>query len=280
MSFSVDRGVTLLVGENGAGKSTLVSILEGLSRPTSGNLYLNSINPARDARKVMMETAFIPENPIFFPSVNTVSEYFHWYSRFRGISMENIKDMAQVFGIENSFRKNLRMLSQGERQIVQLVAALSSNVENYVLDEPNASLDVGRREALSDLISWMSKNEGSNFLVTSHIIDELLPISDYVITMERGSIISKSHTDELIKNGRKAVYLYGINPNLLIQDLKENGFEPQVVGKIVFVECTDLGKLIGSISKKSLETLGSARTHLALLESNKLENKRLDRIFR
>lgn len=222
ITISVNHGISLLIGHNGAGKSTLVSIIEGLTLPTSGSLLINNFDCVKQNFDVISAGTFIPERPAIFGSGN-VHEFFYWYSKFKGTTSEEIMDMASRFNANHLLNFSFRSLSMGEAEAIQLIAALSTNAEFYILDEPNSNLDVSRRIILADTIREINKRRNSDFLVTSHIVDELLPVTNNIISMSRGEIGSVKKTDEVLEQGFEFMKVYTRNPDAVIRQLEISG---------------------------------------------------------
>lgn len=214
----IPKGINLLIGGNGAGKSTLVSIMEGLVSPSRGNILINGLNCTQQSFDVLKHGTFIPERPVVFNS-GKVAEFLYWYSKFKGVTSEDIMDMVGLFRADNLLDKEFGRLSMGESELIQIIAALSVDSDFYILDEPNSNLDISRRIVLAEKISEINRKNGSDFLVTSHIIDELLPLAHNLIFLKRGEFKNIETVEDIVKYRREEVIIYTSDPGMVKNEL-------------------------------------------------------------
>lgn len=261
ITTSIVPGVSLLVGDNGAGKSTLVSIIEGLTLPTSGTVRIDGFDCVKQNFEVLSAGTFIPEKPAVFGS-GKVHEFFYWYSKFKGTTSEEIMDMVNRFSANHLLDISFRSLSMGETEVIQLIAALSTNAEFFVLDEPNSNLDVSRRIILAEIIDEINKKRHSDFLVTSHIIDELLPVTNSIISIRGGEIKGVRRTDEILEQGLEMVRIYTRNPDLILSELEitdRSSVSMVREGFIVTIRGKHVRRLLRELSGPALESVTSVR---------------------
>lgn len=177
--FTIQTGVSGLVGSNGAGKTTLLGILAGLMRPQTGSVIVDG-EPAEAAR-LMGRIALIPETPRFEPWL-TVEQFLEGLADTR-----ELKDYALPPRVAEIARRRLTELSLGQKRQVEFAAALLGSPRVILLDEPTNGLDpvavAELRQTLLDL-----KNRGVYLIVSSHHLDELQRIADTVLLLTRGSL--------------------------------------------------------------------------------------------
>ena len=189
-----------LLGPNGAGKTTTLRILLGLLRADSGVARLLGGDPWRDVERLHRRLAYVPGEVTLWPNL-TGGEVIDLLGRLRGgLDVKRRADLLERFELDPT--KKARAYSKGNRQKVALVAALSSDVELLLLDEPTAGLDplmdAVFRECLVDF-----RKQGRTALLSSHILSEVEALADRVSiirdgrTVEVGSLAEMRHLARL-----------------------------------------------------------------------------------
>lgn len=258
ISVTIGKGVTLLLGRNGSGKSTFISILEGLTRPSSGFVEINGLSPFKFQSNILNNTTFMPERPTFL-GFSKVSEFFHWYSKFNNCSLETVKNYLGILEIAEILNSSVNSLSNGELQLVQLAAALSTENESIVLDEPNSNVDPFRRRLISDAIDKMVKANGSRFLVTSHIVDELFAISNSYIQIDRGHLVNTGQLNGEHNLENMEAHILSREPERIALFLQTIGIHSRRYGKIMAIDLRDLPIAFSSLKPNYLEHFVSIR---------------------
>ncbi len=172
-----------MISENGTGKSTIFYLISGNYRPNRGKIHLNGNDPVWHHGKAMDGTSIIPEKPVYFGS-SRVNEFIKWFSNIQGINKNEIYNYLTLFDLDHIKFENIKSLSMGEAQLLYNSCYMSGNFKNYIFDEPNSNIDPKRRKILAEAIRNKRKHENSNFLITSHITDELIHISNNILTIE------------------------------------------------------------------------------------------------
>jgi ABC-2 type transport system ATP-binding protein len=188
LTVSIPEGVTVLIGPNGIGKSTLISVAEGLTRVDHREkVKLMGFSPYNESVNAFSEVSFLPERPVGIAG-GTVRQWIKYYSLLRKISRERLRDLLSLFDIEYVIPRKWKELSSGELQLVSVILCLSAEAKFFVMDEPNANLDVINRMKLAGFIRKMNTEFSASFLITSHLLDEILPIADYAIIASKESL--------------------------------------------------------------------------------------------
>ena len=195
LDLAVERGeVYGYLGPNGAGKTTTIRLLLGLHRPTSGRAALFGVDawatPVRAHRRV----AYVAGEPALWPSL-TAAETLEFLARLHGSSDLAYRDEL-VARFELDTRKKIRALSKGNRQKVQLIAALSTRADLLLLDEPTSGLDplmeVEFRRCVTE-----AKERGQTTLLSSHILSEVEALCDRVGILRHGKLVDEGTLDDL-----------------------------------------------------------------------------------
>ncbi|MFC7550816.1 ATP-binding cassette domain-containing protein [Plantactinospora sp. GCM10030261] len=182
------------LGPNGAGKSTTIRILLGLLRTDAGQARLLGGDPWRDAVRLHRRLAYVPGDVELWPNL-TGGEAIDLFARLRGGADPVRRDeLCQRFDLDPS--KKGRTYSKGNRQKVALIAALASDVELLLLDEPTAGLDPLMEAVFQDCIREI-KEAGRTVLLSSHILAQVEVLADQVSIIRQGRIVETGSLTEL-----------------------------------------------------------------------------------
>ena len=182
------------LGPNGAGKTTTIRLLLGLHRPTSGRAEVFGVDAWEDPVEAHRRVAFVAGEPALWPSL-TGAETFEFLARVRGGTDPGYRDvLVERFKLDTD--KKVRALSKGNRQKVQLVAALASRADLLVLDEPTSGLDPLMEMAFRDSLRE-AKERGQTVLLSSHILSEVEAVCDRVGILREGRLVDEGTLTDL-----------------------------------------------------------------------------------
>ncbi len=182
------------LGPNGAGKSTTIRVLLGLLRADAGTVKLLGGDPWRDVASLHRRLAYVPGDVALWPNL-TGGEVIDLLGRLRGgLDPRRRAGLLERFELDPT--KRARAYSKGNRQKVALVAALASDVELLILDEPTAGLDP-LMEALFRECVREERSRGRTVLLSSHILAEVEALSDRVTIIREGRAVESGSLLEL-----------------------------------------------------------------------------------
>lgn len=195
LDLSVAQGeVHGFLGPNGAGKSTTIRVLLGLLRKDSGEVVLLGGDPWRDATDLHGRLAYVPGDVNLWPNLSG-GEVIDLIGRLRGgMDPKRRDELMDRFELDPT--KKGRAYSKGNRQKVVLVAALASNVEVLILDEPTAGLDPLMEAVFRECIEEEKKG-GRTVLLSSHILSEVEALCDRVSIIRDGKNVESGTLSEL-----------------------------------------------------------------------------------
>ncbi|MFZ5870259.1 MAG: ATP-binding cassette domain-containing protein [Actinomycetota bacterium] len=182
------------LGPNGAGKSTTIRILLGLLRADAGVARLLGGDPWRDAATLHRRLAYVPGDVALWPNL-TGGEVIDLLGRLRG-GLDPRRRAALIDRFDLDPTKRGRAYSKGNRQKVALVAALASDVELLLLDEPTAGLDPLMEQLFRGCIED-ERGGGRTVLLSSHILAEAEALSDRVSIIRAGRTVETGTLAEL-----------------------------------------------------------------------------------
>jgi ABC-2 type transport system ATP-binding protein len=182
------------LGPNGAGKTTTIRLLLGLHRPTAGRAELFGLDATADAVRAHGKVAYVAGEPFLWPAL-TGAETFEFLARVRGGDDPAYRaELVERFRLEAD--KKVRALSKGNRQKVQLIAALASRADLLILDEPTSGLDplmeVVFREAVTE-----AAGRGQTVFLSSHILSEVEAVCHRVGILRAGRLVEQGTLAEL-----------------------------------------------------------------------------------
>jgi ABC-2 type transport system ATP-binding protein len=197
------------LGPNGAGKSTTIRVLLGLLRADTGRVRLLGGDPWRDAARLHRRLAYVPGEVNLWPNL-TGGEVIDLLGRLRGgLDERRRADLLERFQLDPT--KKGRAYSKGNRQKVALVAALSSDLELLLLDEPTAGLDPIMESEFQRCIDEF-RDAGGTVLLSSHILAEVERLCDRVSILREGRVVEAGTLAELRHLTRTSIHAELVAP--------------------------------------------------------------------
>lgn len=188
-----------LIGRNGAGKTTLLSILSSQNPASSGTVTCNGMS-VWENREALDHICFSRElNPItgYGQNAYKVKDYLKAASIYMPNWDQALADrLVEKFELDK--KKRIARLSKGMMSMVTIVIALASKADYTFLDEPVAGLDVVMREYFYRVLLDEFTTSGKTFVISTHIIEEASDVFEEVVMLDRGKVILKENTQELL----------------------------------------------------------------------------------
>lgn len=241
LNFSVKKGeLFAFLGENGAGKSTTISIMCGLLKKDSGEVFICGENQdtATDFAKRKLGVVF--QNSVLDASL-TVKDNLKTKAALYGITSnafdERLSYLAERLDFERLLSRTVGKLSGGERRRIDIARALLHEPEILILDEPTTGLDPQTRKLLWDVITELRKNTGLTVFLTTHYMEEAAD-ADYVVILDSGKIAASGTPLELkSKYTGDFILIYNIDEEQVKQLNKpysaiNNGFKVTVASTL------------------------------------------------
>ena len=193
VSFEVEEGQCLgLLGPNGAGKSTTIEMLEGLVKPTSGEiLYRGHALDAAYRERVGMQFQHTALQDFL-----TVRENLDFFRSLYQRTMP-LEQLIEACHLEDFLDRDHRKLSGGQRQRMLLAIALVNDPDLVFLDEPTTGLDPQARRNFWDLVQSI-KARGTTVVLTTHYMEEAYLLCDDIAIMDHGRVIARGSPQNLL----------------------------------------------------------------------------------
>lgn len=185
--------VTILSGPNGSGKTTLVKLILGIVFPDNGNIYLDGEN-IKAGVHYKNKIGYMPQMPNF-PENLTGIEILDICKKLRNNEVD-LSEYIEHFKLEKHINKPFKTLSGGNKQKINLIQAFGFDSDYLILDEPTVSLDPVSRLSLKELII-KKKNQEKSILIITHILSEIIDISDKLIYIVEGNTLFDGNIEEL-----------------------------------------------------------------------------------
>ena len=200
ISLTLETGKVIgLLGPNGSGKTTLLKIIAGLLTPTSGSILIDGQAPGVETKKIV---SFLPDTT-FFPTWMKVGDTFDLLEDFYE-DFDRAKATDMLKSLELPENMQLKKMSKGTLEKVQLIAAMSREAKLYCLDEPIGGVDPATRDyILRTIISNYSEN--ASVLISTHLISDVENVLDEIIFLKKGEIMKHSSVDDIRENEGKSV---------------------------------------------------------------------------
>ena len=209
VSLSIPRGAVYgLVGANGAGKTTLIKHILGLLRAQSGSVRVFGLDPVADPVGVLSRIGYLSEENDL-PGWMRVDELIRYSRAFRPAwDDEYAEELRESFALDPAAK--IKTLSKGQKARVGILIALAYRPDLLVLDEPSSGLDpIVRRDILGAIIRTVA-DEGRTVLFSSHLLEEVEQVADYVTMINKGKIVLSAPLSEI----REAHCVNGHVPSL------------------------------------------------------------------
>lgn len=235
LSLSIEKGEFIgIMGHTGSGKSTLVQMLNGLMKPTSGQVLLDGediwANP-KDIRKIRFKVGMVfqyPEYQLFEETVAKDIAFGPTNMGKSGAELEKaVNDAARFTGLKDELLENSPFdLSGGEKRRAAIAGVIAMNPEVLVLDEPTAGLDpMGRDVLLSQIVQYHKERKNTVILV-SHSMEDIARVADKIIVMNKSNLVMFDKTKEVFSKGRELEKIGLRVPQItkIMLELREKGF--------------------------------------------------------
>lgn len=193
IDLSLPRASVGLLGANGAGKSTLIRSLLGIIKPTGGSARVVGFDTQTQGIKVREHVGYMPEADAL-PMSTTAADFVGHMAEMSGLpprqARQRAADILYQVGLGEERYRLIKGFSTGMRQRVKLAQAIVHDPQLVFLDEPTAGMDPKGRDEMLDLVERIYTTMGISVVFSSHILEDIERICDYVVILDGGRLIA------------------------------------------------------------------------------------------
>ncbi len=213
INLTVPRASVGLLGANGAGKTTLIRTLLGLLAPESGTATVVGFDTQREGTRLREYVGYMPEAE-GLPSSTTAADFVGHMAEMSGLppraARQRAADVLYQVGLAEERYRLIKGFSTGMRQRVKLAQAIVHDPKLVFLDEPTAGLDPRGREEMLQLIERIYRQLGIAVVVSTHILEDVERVCDYVVIIDQGRLVSAQPLGEMdVIGGEVIVHIDG-----------------------------------------------------------------------
>ncbi|NHJ23245.1 MAG: ABC transporter ATP-binding protein [Candidatus Lokiarchaeota archaeon] len=206
ISFDVKKGEVFgLLGPNGAGKTTTIKLLLGLLEPNDGEITVIGMNPEKEEVEIKRRVGYVSEEPLIFKSL-TPKDLFSFIASIRQLDEEEVSAKAQEYmdslGASDYYEQLIATLSHGNKQKVQIIAAILHDPDLLILDEPLAGLDAKSVKVVKEILDIHIENGGS-VLFSTHIMEIAQQLCNRIGIINKGKMVGIGTIEELRQQANK-----------------------------------------------------------------------------
>ena len=219
ISFEIkDNDFVGLIGHTGSGKSTLIQHLNGLLKPSSGQIIVNGFNITDkdlNLTEIRKRVGIVFQYPEYQLFEETVEKDIAFGPGNLGLDeaeiSKRVKNSMEAVGLDYETYKDKSPfdLSGGQKRRVAIAGVIAMNPEVLILDEPTAGLDPGGRDEIFNLIKKLHRDNNITIILSSHSMDDMAKLAQTIIVMNHGKIefmgtpreVFTSHADKLREIG-------------------------------------------------------------------------------
>ncbi|TXC85988.1 ATP-binding cassette domain-containing protein [Metabacillus litoralis] len=207
LSLRIDKGKKIaLIGNNGAGKSTLFLLLNGILKPTNGDLFFNETKltyTRTDLKKLRQKVGIVFQQPDSQLFSSSVYEDIKFGPKNLGLSAEEIQlavnEAVRLTETGDLKEKPPHFLSLGQKKRVAIAGIIAMNPELMILDEPTAGLDPYYAKKIMRILKDIH-HENRTILLSTHNVDLAYEWADEIIVLHNGTIMAQGTPVEVFQN--------------------------------------------------------------------------------
>ena len=203
VNLSIESGKIIgLLGPNGSGKTTFIKLLNGLLKPTEGEIFIDGQNPGVETKKIV---AYLPDKN-YLDNSKTVKAILQLFADFYDdFDLEKAQNMLKDLGID--ITRRFKLLSKGMKEKVQLILVMCRRAKLYLLDEPIAGVDPAARDYILNTVIKNYKRDAT-VIISTHLIADVEKVLDEAIFISKGEILLYQDVKSIISEHNKTVDEY------------------------------------------------------------------------
>ena len=206
VSIQVPKGCIYgLLGPNGAGKSSLIRIINRITAPDEGKVFMNGRESQADD---IFQIGYLPEERGLYKKMK-VGEHIIFLARLRGLSAQEAREKTNYwlkkFDIASWENKKVEELSKGMQQKIQFIATVIHEPELYILDEPFSGFDPVNAELLKNELLEL-KAKGKTIILSTHNMESVEALCDEISLINKSQVVLNGNVKEIRARYRKHIF--------------------------------------------------------------------------
>ena len=203
-----EKEVVVIIGPSGSGKSTLLRCINGLEKPTSGNVFFDGmpVNGEKNINEVRTEVGMVFQRFNLFPHMTVIQNLMLAPMKVRKISKKEAYDrgmsLLRKVGLEDKADYKPSQLSGGQQQRVAIARALAMKPKALLFDEPTSALDPEMVHEVLDVMKEVAE-EGMTMVVVTHEMGFAREVGDRVLFIDGGVIVEQGTPDEVFNHTKE-----------------------------------------------------------------------------
>ena len=257
IDLSVEKGdFFALLGPNGAGKSTTISIINTITRKTSGQVWVNGINQDKEMAKSKLQLGIVPQEfnfNIFESCIQILINQAGFYGIKYNVAIKRAEGLLKEFGLWDKKDKPAGTLSGGLKRRLMVARSLVHNPSILILDEPTAGVDINLRRSMWELLTNLNK-EGLTIVLTTHYLEEAERLCKNVAIIDQGVIIESAPIKELLSKisvENLILYCDTIAQEVKLKDLKVKKIDQNTL-EIELKKGASITNLVKELNEKNI----------------------------
>ncbi|MGG3284174.1 ABC transporter ATP-binding protein [Paenibacillus solani] len=255
IQLSIPQGyIVALVGPNGSGKSTVLNMMMQTVFPDEGEItWFGESYPRELPISIRKDMGFVPEQLSAEEQHMTVDEAASfrasWYDNWDGYFFD---ELLSRFDVPRGVK--LRKMSKGERRKFEIAAALAPRPKLLLLDEPSSGLDPFAWKLMIDQLHKVMKSMDTTIVLSTHIVDEIRRLADYVILMHHGKLMGMVEKDSLLDNWKECWIQGDASIVEELPGILSSRQESSTTISFITTECLEVEKILQSAGISFIQT--------------------------
>ena len=202
LNLQIPQGTIFgFIGPNGAGKTTTIKMMAGVLRPTSGRIYINGLDIAKEPSKTKRIIGFIPDRPFLYEKLSGV-EFLRFKAGLYGMKGnslgEKILDLLDLFELTEWADELIESYSHGMKQRLIMAAAIIHDPKIIIVDEPMVGLDPKGAKLVKEIFKELAR-EGATVFMSTHTLALAQEICQQIAIVDKGRIVASGTSEDLEK---------------------------------------------------------------------------------
>ncbi|MEW6708529.1 MAG: ABC transporter ATP-binding protein [Candidatus Riflebacteria bacterium] len=199
LSFNVPmNSISGFLGPNGSGKTTTLRILMGLVPLLQGEITMLGESLPGGRSKAVEQIGAVVENPTFIETMTAIENLYWFGSLYKPVANERILEAIALVGLKDAANQRFGTFSSGMKQRLGVAFGILHKPRLLILDEPTSGMDPAGRVQMREILQRIHSEEKTTIFLSSHLLDEVQRLCDYVVIIDRGRTAREGYVGEIL----------------------------------------------------------------------------------